>query len=334
MKGGSVFLVTINNAYIRRKRMKRKIIIIVKVLFLALIVLLVNAILAAWLYGDREIVEFPFEMVSELPPEPDWHKENAFDQILYDKQAEKEIQEWFKRIFKEDKYVVNKSGDPIPLHTCEESSLYGLTFYSNNGNLVVVYNSMTGRLMRMEVLEKSIRKGSKRCPYTEEEIANSWDNSYIDYENNNTLYYYVNGEMLKIDDNVHQIEGHYINDVATFPIFQKNGKIQAYILEDAESEYIGEFEYRTEKIKIREVIFYDLETSCYVENIGLGQQLLRIINEKESMQFYVRKDLKEGKHDVQQIISLLQKEDFIKKEAKEKYIYLNRSLGYDDPWLW
>lgn len=316
--------------------MKRKIIIIVKVLFLALIVLLVNAILAAWLYGDREIVEFPFEMVSELPPEPDWHKENAFDQILYDKQAEKEIQEWFKRICKEDKYVVNKSGDPIPLHTCEESSLYGLTFYSNNGNLVVVYNSMTGRLMRIEVLEKSIRKGSKRCPYTEEEIVNSWDNSYIDYENNNTLYYYVNGEMLKIDDNVQQIEGHYFyNSVATFPIFEKNGKIQAYILEDAESEYIGEFEYMTEKIKIREVIFSDLETSCYVENIGLGQQEVRIvINEKESMHFYV-KDLEEGEYDVQQIFSLLQKEDFIKGKTKEKqYIYIDRLTRYNNPWLW
>lgn len=286
------------------------------------------------LYGGRKTVEFPFEMVSELPPEPDWYHQNAFDQILSDKAEEKEIQEWFDRICMKDKYVVNKSGDPIPLMNCNEGSLYGITFYNNNGNVVAVYNNSRGKLERMEILEKSICKKHLRCSYIEQEIADSWDNCYID-QNSNTLYYYVNGEMLKIDDNVHQIEGHYFyNSVATFPIFEKNGKIRAYILEDAKSEYIYEFEYMTEKIKIREVIFSDLETSCYVEDIGLGEQRVYTVNE-EVWVFYIRKDLKEGKYDVQQIFSLLQKEDFIKEEAKEKkYIYMDRSLGYDNLWLW
>ena len=292
------------------------------------------------LYGGRKTVEFPFEMVSELPPEPDWYKENVFDQILSDQTEEKEIQEWFRRICREDKYVVNKSGDPIPLMSCDNRSVHGITFYNNNnnnGNVVAVYNTIGGQLKRIEIPEKSICKKSLRCSYIEQEIANGWDNCYVDYQNNNTLYYYVNGGMLKIDDNVHQLEGHFYNSVATFPILEKNGKILSYILEDAESEYMDEFEYITiaKKIKIRKVIFSDLETSCDVEDIGLGEQRVYTVNEKGIMQFYVRKDLKEGKYDVQQIFSLLQKEDFIKKEAKEKkYVYIDRSLGYDDPWLW
>lgn len=291
------------------------------------------------LYGDRKIVEFPFETVSKLPQEPDWYHENAFDQVLYDYYEEKEIQDWFDAI-DGNTGVVNKTGDPIPLKSCRWNSLFGLTFYSNNGNLVVVYSNADGQLMRMEVLEKSVVNEEGRYCCILEEIADSWDNSYIDYQDKNTLYYYVNDgnpQVIKLDDGVRQLSGYYLyRCFTTFPILEQNGEIYSYILENAESDTVSSYGYTAPKIEIKKVILSDLEGTCEIKESGSNEQTL-ILEPDEDSYVWIRMqtNLEEGEYSTQCVFSLL-KEDFIKKEPKEKkqYIYLDKSLGYDDQWLW
>lgn len=287
-------------------------------------------------HEERKIIVFPFEKVSELPKEPNWYEENVFNQILDFRDQERELQDWCNSIYRQDVDIVNKSGDIIPINICMLESTLGVTFFNNDGNLVIVYDTSNGSMIRVEVLENSIEEDGERYCCIKEEIVNAWDNSYIDYQNNKTLYYYVDTEIpqiLKMDEGISQIKGYYIyRSFTTFPVLEKNGEIYTYILEDAESSTVPlDYSYFTKEIKIKKIILTDLEGTCVIKTIRANMQEILIMPDNDSYVFIYlslssKEHLEQGEHDIQECFSILkEKEAFIKTQQKEKeYMYLDK----------
>lgn len=314
-----------------------------------LIFLAVISVCARWqqLYGERKVVIFPFEMIKELPEEPNWYEENAFDEILYYQSEEKEIQRWFDKISFKGIGVVNKSGDPICLMDFRSSSMYGLTFFQHDGNLVVVSSNCVGKLIRMEVLEKSIRKGDVRYCYSKEAIVDVRDCSYIDYDDNNTLYYYIedgSSKTYKIDEEVVKV-GFYSCNATSYPIIKKDNQLYSYKLEGAEARLLGEYSYQVEEINPKKVVIEELQGTCKIEKpTETTAEIISIeisSNEHEYFWFSVQgegiKNLQEGEYEIAECFSILQKEGVTFKERRrsdKQYMYLDRSLGYDHDSFW
>lgn len=308
-------------------------------------------LLCGWkqkIYGDRKIVIFPFDMVKELPEEPNWYGENVFEEILYYQQDQKEIQSWFDMIGFKGIGVVNKSGDPIPLNDFRLGSMFGLTFFQHNGNLVVISSSCWGTLNRMEVFEKTIKKEEARYCYSMETIANERDCSYIDYYNNNTLYYYIydgSSKTQKIEEGVVKAKGSYSYNGTFYPIIIKDNQVYSYILEGAEWCSPGEYSYQVEEIKLRKLNIGKIQGTCKVEK--LTETMAEIESEeivsdnyehfRISVQGESIRTMKEGKYDIAECFSVLQKEKdtFIKKGGTlVQYICLDRSSGYAERYFW
>ncbi len=297
------------------------------------------------LYGDRKIIQFPFEMVKDLPEEPNWYRENAFEEIREYRQNQKEIQKWFDML-SINIGVVNKSGDPIPLHDFRSGSMFGLTFFQHDGNLVAISSSSLGTLDRMEVFEKSIKKENLRYCYNKGTIAKEWDRSYID--SHNTLYYYVydaSSKIKKIEENTVKADGFYSYEGISYPIIIKDNQIYSYILEGAEMCPPGKYSYEVEEIKLKKVTIGQLQGTCKLEKISETiaeieseeivsdrHQYFQVLVQRESI-----KDMEEGKYDITEIFSVLQKEEdtYIKeRERLVQYTYLDRSLGYKEEYFW
>lgn len=308
-------------------------------------------LLCGWkqkIYGDRKIVIFPFDMVKELPEEPNWYGENVFEEILYYQQDQKEIQSWFDMIGFKGIGVVNKSGDPIPLNDFRLGSMFGLTFFQHNGNLVVISSSCWGTLNRMEVFEKTIEKEEARYCYSMETIVDEQDCSYIDYHNNNTLYYYVydgSSKIEKIEEDIVKAKGSYSCNGTFYPIILKDNQVYSYRLEGAEWNMPGEYSYNVEEIKLKKVTIEQLQGTCKVEKItetmaeikseeivSDSHQYFRILVQGESI-----RNMNEGEYDIAECFSILQKGEnvFVKKGGTlVQYVCLDRSLGYKERYFW
>lgn len=291
------------------------------------------------LYGEREVVEFPFEKLENLPNEPDWKSENVFNELLEIQDLQYGIQQWFENIYLTNTGVVNKSKDPIPLKSCRLSSMYGLIFFKNNGNLVVVYHAIGGSaLMRLEVFPESIvlEDGRRYCCTVEEIIDHAY---YIDYENNNTLYYYVEDgtpQILKVDEGVEEISGFYLyNYFTNFPILQKGQEIYTYEIEEVKDYNAGSFAYEAEELKLEKVILSDME-GVYEKSVsGLMQVSLDI--ENGHICINLEQDKIQASEGQSVLISELIEKGAISKLSHEKYhdyIYLDKSKGYDNDWLY
>lgn len=291
------------------------------------------------LYGEREIVEFPFDKLDELPDEPDWKQENVFDELLDIQDEQEDIQQWFEDTYVTNTGVVNKSGDPIPLKNCRVSSMYGLIFFKNEGNLVVVYHAVGGSaLMRMEVFPESIvlEDGRRYCCTVEEIIDEAY---YIDYENNNTLYYYVDdgtSQKLKVDESVEEISSFYLHNCFTrFPILQKGQEIYTYKLEGVKDYNEGSFVYEVEDLELQKVILSDME-GIYEKSIS-GKMQVSLSIENGHIWINLEEDKIQAAEGESVLISELIEKGAISKFSHEKYhtyIYLNKSKGYDNDWLY
>lgn len=301
------------------------------------------------LYGNRKIVVFPFEMVKDLPEEPNWYEENVFDDILQYQREQREIQKWFDNVSFKGINIVNKSGDPIPLKTFELGSMFGVTFFQNDGSLVVVSSECgSGGLRRMRVLENSMENEQKRYCCSLKTIIDEWDGSYIDYNKN--LYYYINdGEpkIQKMDEQVEKVDGHYLYECTSYPILLKDGQLYTYILEGAEWTLPGDYGYYVEEIKIKKIILTELQGICKIEKQTETRARLKsssiLPREMESFSILLEgdglKEVKESEYDLGEGLSILQKEEvFVVIEefsnTQENWIPLDRSSGYDDRWLW
>ncbi len=303
------------------------------------------------LYGERKIIQFPFEMVKDLPEEPNWYEENVFDELIYYFDQEREIGHWLDELCFKGIDLVNKSGDPIPFHSFELGSMFGVLLFQNDGNLVLISSSCGYEgLKRMEVFENSIQKYGKRYCYTLETIIDEWDGSYIDSKNNNTLYYYINdGEpkIQKMDEGVKKVDGHYLYECTSYPILLKNGQLYSYILEGAEWYMPGDYGYYVEEPKIKKIILTDLQGTCEIKKYTEASARLSSVsilpNEREFFTIWLEgdglKEVEEGEYDLTEGCSILQKEDVsvVTKElsnTQEHWILLDRSSGYDDRYFW
>lgn len=333
----------------RIRRYKNQIILVI-VMVVFFIILCIksfsfNQLQGEELYGEREIVEFPFDMLDDLPEEPDWKNENVFDELLDIKYKQKDIQAWFDNIYGTNIGVVNKSGDPIPLKDCRVSSMYGLIFFKNDGNLVVVYHSISGSLIRMEVMPESIRKfnGERYCCIKEEIVDNAY---YIDYENNNTLYYYINDgtpQMLKVDEGVEQVSGACVYNAFTeFPIVQKNQEIYTYILEDVEDYSQGYFMYEVPEVKFKKIVLSDITRECDDMWKGLHNRIpqIRLVYYlDECTRAYIdfaEDKIKDCESNEISVFNLAPKGATLEKEDDKYYyrILLDKSKGYDNDRLY
>lgn len=300
-----------------------------------------NFIYTRYMYGNRNIETFPYEMLNDLPPEPDWRKENAFDNILYDKNQGRELMDWIESL-DENTGIVNKSGTPMPLKSLipRFGTPYGCTLYNNNGNLVVIYDELSFRLKRIEFFSTTEVKGNNKYVATVETIIDDL-NSYIDYKDNSTLYYYVNDGMhkiLPIEEGVEQLDGMCLYRCFTkFPILQKGGIIYTYILEDSEGSMYDHM-YKTEAIRVKKIVLSNLELECEIKEAIMDKYLAFNVDEDLHimLDFKEGTELQKGVYNLQEIMPILIKEEaFIVEKGFEKtYLYIDKSDRYNNDELY
>lgn len=310
---------------------------VIVITLVAIIFLVVYGVLRC-VYGNWHIEMFPFEKLNDLPNEPDWRNENAFDNILYDQKQGRELMDWIESL-DENTGIVNKSWDPMPLRRLIPRFGTPYTLYNNNGNLVVIYDTLGYELKRIEFFSTTEVQGDYKYVVTEETIINDL-NSYIDYQDNNTLYYYVNDGMYKvlpIEEGVEQLQGMCLyRSFTKFPILQKDGIIYTYILEDSEG-CMYDYMYRTEAIRVKKIVLSNLEVECEIKEIvdkyltfDVDEDLHIMLNFKEGT------ELQKGVYNVQEIMPILiQEEAFIVEKGFEKrFLYIKKSDRYDDDKLY
>lgn len=317
--------------------LKKKLLTIAAICVVPILGVVANCVYMRYMYGNRHIETFPFEKLNDLRDEPDWRNENAFDNILYDKEQSRELMDWIESL-DENTGIVNKSGTPMPLKKLIPmfGTPFGCTLYNNNGNLVVIYDTLSCKLERIEFFSTTKVKGNNKYIAVEETIIDDL-NSYIDYEDNNTLYYYVDDGMhkiLPIEEGVKQLQGICLYRCLTnFPILQKDGIIYTYILEDSEGSMYDHM-YRTKAIRVKKIIISALEVKCEVKR----DEIIIIPDSPENEHLYIwlylKEDveLQEGVYNLQDIMPMLiQEESFIvEKEFEKRYFYIKRSDRYND----
>lgn len=328
------------------KKFKKVIIrIIVRLLLFAVLVtcgILHNNYYNRHLYADRKVVEFPYELVEELPEEPDWYKENAFykaQRDFYDESSvTTKINKWLRETYYEQgMYVVNKTGEPIPLKNL--SFQIGLTFYQNEGNLVVIYDVLGDQLMRMELYEVPIENKNQSCIGFIEEIVNNRYNYCVDVSDNNSLYYYINdGEhnMLKMAEGVKIVDGYCSSEShAQFPLYEKDGQIYTYVIFNSKDTQSLNYEYQIEgsNIQKQEINIAELNGTCVVEEKGMG--VIQYNKDGIStINIWLSDEVPAGEYDIQKYFPLLKAYIETKTPKQTKYLLVNHQEGYDDDELW
>lgn len=327
-----------------KKELVEVVIVIVSTAIICMLAYGIKYIYMRCVYGDRHIETFPFEKLNDLPDEPDWKNENAFDNRLYDQMQGKELIDWIESL-DEKTGIINKSCDPMPLRKLipRFGTPYGPTLYNNNGNLVVIYDTLGYELKRIEFFSTTEVQGDYKYVATEETIIDDL-NSYIDYQNNNTLYYYVNDGMYKvlpIEEGVEQLQGMCLYRTFTkFPILQKDGIIYTYILEDSEG-CMYDYMYRTEAIRVKKIVISDLKVECEVETERGNKDFTIILDDGLNHLYIVVKfkkdvEIQDGTYNLQEIMPILLQEEafFVEKEFRKTNWCIKKTDSYDNDELY
>lgn len=235
-------------------------------------IVLVTVILMATLCGcgkrqteESVQVEFPFEEVKKLPPEPDWQIDVEAWQIL---EIQKKLENQpIKEFIKEElqKYekgfdFINRSGD-IMLHIYTDKNMEEEAYFqSKEGNLIAIKETFYG-IYRFEYFFDSHKfDGNRECIGISERI-NGVKEADKSYQHLGKIYYYL--QEGKTYRNVaigecDRIWAKCYKEDICFPVIQQDGEICAYVIDDAKA---SEYMYKTEEgVELKRINFSSAKT--------------------------------------------------------------------------
>lgn len=229
------------------------------------IIVLVTIVLMATLCGfgkrqteERVQVEFPFEEVRNLPPEPDWQIDSEAWQILetQKKLENQPIKDFIKeqlQKYEEGFDFVNRDGKVIISIYSNINLEEEAYFQSKEGNLVVI-KELFYDIHRFEYFSDShLFNDSRECRGISERI-NGMKEADKSYQHLGKMYYYLQEgsayRTVAIGE-CDRVWGKCYKDGICFPVIKQHGEISVYVIDGVkESAFAYETQERAELKRI------------------------------------------------------------------------------------